>query len=80
MAEKQPSEVKMTNRRRMAWLSLRVGMTLSITVFFCAMFLPEVSSRVDKTSSVIIALLTFLGSPVVVYLGGSLAMNIKQGK
>ena len=80
MAEQQPSEDKMTNRRRMAWLSLLVGMTLSITVIFCAMFLPEVSSRVDKTSSVIIALLTFLGSPVVVYMGGALAMNIKQGK
>ena len=82
MAEKAPaiSEVKMTNRRRMAWISLVGGLALSIIVIFCAMFVPEVSDRVDKTSAVIIALLTFLGSPVMVYMGGAVAMNWKQGK
>jgi predicted permease len=81
MAEQAPvSEVKMTNRRRMAWLSLIAGTALSVIVIFCAMFMPEVSDRVDKTSAVIIALLTFLGSPVMVYMGGAVAMNWKQGK
>ncbi len=78
MAEQAPvSEVKMTNRRRMAWLSLVAGLALSVIVIFCAMFIPEVSERVDKTSAVILALLTFLGAPVAVYMGGAVAMNIK---
>lgn len=81
MADQTPvPEIKMTNRRRMAWLSLVAGLALSLVVIFCSMFIPEVSDRVDKTSAVIIALLTFLGSPVMVYMGGSAVMNWKHGK
>ena len=73
-------EVKMRKRRRMAWLSLVVGMATAVIVIGCGLFLPAVAERIDKISVVIIALLSFLGAPVLTYMGGAVAMNWKQGK
>ena len=82
MTEENPllTPLKMTNRRRMAWLSLLVGMSIAVLVIVCGLFIPEVAERVDKISVVIIALLSFLGAPVLTYMGGAVAMNWKQGK
>ena len=73
-------EIKMQNRRRMAWISLVVGMTTAVVVIGCGLFIPSVAERVETINTVIIALLSFLGAPVLTYMGGAVAMNWKQGK
>jgi divalent metal cation (Fe/Co/Zn/Cd) transporter len=73
-------EIKMKNRRRMAWISLIVGMVTAVTVIACGLFIPSLAERVNTLNTAIIALLSFLGAPVLTYMGGAVAMNWKQGK
>jgi len=72
--------LRWTNRRRMAWLSLIAGLVLGVFMILGAMFVPSIADRMDKMSAVILGLLTFLGTPVIVYMGGTAALNWKQGK
>lgn len=78
-SDPQP-EIKWTNRRRMAWVSLISGLILGVIMIIGSMAVPEIADRMDKMSGVILGLLTFLGTPVIVYMGGTAALNWKQGK
>ena len=73
-------EIKMTNRRRMAWASLATGIFTSVAIIACAMFIPSVADRLSKIDLIIITFLSFLGAPILVYMGGAAVMNWKAGK
>lgn len=76
----RPSNIKMTNRRRMAWLSLIAGLLLGVGVIVAAIAVPAIADRLDKIDMALVAVLSFLAGPVIVYVGGTYAVNVKHGK
>lgn len=78
--EEQANEIRWKNRRRMAWVSLALGAVTSLVVILCSMFVPGVAERVEKIDAVFIGFLTFCGTTIVAYMGGTIAMNWKHGK
>ena len=72
MAEQPPvPEVKMTNRRRVAWLS--IGCVIGYGI--AAMAMPE---RASQVNAIIISVVGALIGVVIVYMGGAVAMNMKN--
>ena len=74
------SELKMTQRRRMAWLSLASILAIGLGLILCGLFMPSAAERIAKFEAVIITLLGVLTGPIMVYMGGAVATNLKLGK
>lgn len=69
----ETDETKMTNRRRMAWLS--IGGVIGFGI--AAILVPD---RVSKVDTVIISVIGALIGVVLVYMGSAAMVNWKGGK
>lgn len=74
------TEIKLTNRRRMAWMSAIQTATFVFGFAALAMFSPGVASAVAALVPVIPMLLVFLSWPQLAYFGATILIDRILGR
>jgi len=69
------TEIKLTNRRRMAWVSAIQTTAFVFTFTALAMFVPAVASVIGALVPVIPMLLVFLSWPQLAYFGATILID-----